>query len=866
MRTLHLELPREISFSLKPWRLELHEALASRQLPSRQVDLNPRFWAWVLRRPNRDLHGRLLDLRFGDGASRHRLVKELGDLARQIRVPDGSLALGGLHIDREIVQDSRKLAVWIDANVIGEALGEWWREINDELHLTSAWDLVTFGVGSLDQLALASWLSARIRSLNADVHTCLACHQWENFSLVERIPRLTTEGALLELFDSAVIHQEGLCSAVGGLVDALVHGGVDGLRNLAFTLDGEARLAAGGLDSRQPVELTTGAGLSEYVASCGLERNQILYLDSIVRNDCYYGKCAFCIQNVGYIRRQNYKHGPELARLMSLIVHLAQVDGVRAFSFVDQAVPPLLLERLARAIKAVNLNSAWCVRMLAEDLDDSLLQSAASAGCREILFGIESARVATLDRIGKRTKASGPECLHRLVERMRAHGMDAIFNFIRGIPGESPDEFAVTTARFIEEARARHENLTVILNTFTLFAGSRMEKQPAAHGISEVLRSGCDLELELEYEGGKWGGSAGLAVPDGQASPADAPGDREGQAALAVGLQTLHYGSVGLLYRWNTGRWLTEEIRHAPSAACSPLYAGRTDAIFGATGYLGHNLARRLPVDQIVLTSTARPAGEAPEAPHLAQDLRCGPGVLPELAPHTAWIAARPVGVGFDQAAIFNAHLQSVLRAWIRRGSLRRVVLFSTQLVMETPRPGQLATGDWPLAPECDYGCQLAQLEVFAAAMARMASLSVDVIRLPLLWGGSMLSRHKPGQLLSFWAEALDQGRRWEIATDEEERFGNSWVDVDDLIDALRPDPGPGIRVRTVKSGDFRYADLQRGLGPATSPEPLHLHRTVFFLEDQLQLPQRLLMIGGRVIGPPRGQTQGSEPQGFGLA
>jgi len=844
MRTLHVELPRELSHSLKPWRHDLHEALARRRLTSEQVDLNPHFWSWVLRRSGADLRGRLSDIRFGDGTSHRRLVRELGEVTRGIQIPCGELSPGGLQIDRAIVQNSHNIAAWVESEVIGDAFEAWWYELDDEFRLTSNWDLVTFGVGSLNQLAFAAWLSARIRSGRTEVHTCLAYHQWENFSLSERLRRLCTEGALLDLFDSVVIHQEQAGAAIEGLNDALAEGNPDGLRNLAFTLDGERQFATDAAEYSRTIDFTTGTGLSNYIAASGLSPNQILYLDSIVRNDCYYGKCTFCVQNNGYIRRQNYKYEPELTRIMMLVEHLVRVDHVTAFSFVDQAVAPLLLERLAHAMTEKNLRANWCVRMLAEDLDDALLQSVASAGCREILFGVESANVATLERLGKRTQVAGADSLHRLVDKLRSHAIDATLSFIAGIPHESPLQFTETTQRFIEEAHVRHDHLTLILNRFALFAGSPMEQRPEMHGIEEVLRKNTDLELVLDYRDGQWSRKGEEAAPVNLVSLALGLEEGIEDPIFAADLTQVHYSSIGLLHRWRTGRWLTSEILNASPREQSRQYPGRTDVIFGATGYLGHNLALRLPASLLVLTSTSRPTPARVSAPHLVQDLRYGNSALLELTPSTAWIAARPVDVSFDEAASFNAHLQSVLRIWIETGSLKRIILFSSQLVMATPRPGEFASGEFPLAPECDYGCNLAQMEVFVSAMARAKSLSVDVVRLPLLWGGAMLPRHERTQLISSWCAGLNQGRRWHIHSDEDLLFGNSWVDVDDMIDALRVDSGPGLRVRTVKSGDFRYAELQKGLGPAISPEPLHLHRTSFFVEDQIGVPERLLRLG----------------------
>lgn len=840
MRILHLEPPRDLSFSLKPWRLDLHEAAASRGFFSRQVDLNHSFWQWLLRQAGSSLYSRLLDLEFGNGQSHRDLVGEIGRALRNLTVPKGKIDLGGLRLSTEILHQSKELARWVQNGGLGSVFDHWWESLSDDGELIADWDVVSFAVGSLDELTVASFLSHRIREHRPETHTCLAYHQWENFSLADRIPRLAYEGALLKMFDSAILHREEAGGAIGSLLDALADGAVDGLHNLAFTIDGKTRVLPGEAGPTPEGKLSTGEGLSDYVNSTGLPPGQILYLDSIVRNDCYYGKCTFCVQNVGYRHRQAYRQDPELARTMGLVHHLATFDGVRSFSFVDQAVPPGLLERLAREMSALELDTDWCVRMLAADLDDSLLAEASKSGCREILFGIESASPSTLQSIGKRTEVAGPEPLHKLANRLANHGMDATYSFIRGLPGESPQEFADSTLSFIRDATTRHRNLSIILNPFSLFSGSRIELEPSRHGIREVMRSDTDLELELNFRTDHWPMEERGIPTELACLAAGLPGDERSEPA--VDAARLHYSSIGLLHRWRTGRWLVSDVGKARGKEAYSLYPDRSDVILGASGYLGYNLANRLTPEHLVLSSTSRPcAVTIPAAPYLEHDLRRGAGTLFGIAPHTAWIAARPVGDPFRETAAFYAGLQCLINDWVQHGRLRRVVFFSSQLVMRTPRPYERASGSWPTEPECEYGCHLAQMELFLSALSRKRALSVDIIRLPLLWGGCMLEPHRSEQMLSSWHHALVNGRRWEIRTEEEREFGNSWVDVEDLIDALREDRGPGLRIQTATSGDFRYDELQQAFGPARDLRPLHLHRTCFFLDDELGLPRREL-------------------------
>jgi hypothetical protein len=101
--------------------------------------------------------------------------------------------------------------------------------------------------------------------------------------------------------------------------------------------------------------------------------------------------------------------------------------------------------------------------------------------------------------------------------------------------------------------------------------------------------------------------------------------------------------------------------------------------------------------------------------------------------------------------------------------------------------------------------------------------------------------------------DELRRGAYWRFGDERERDFGNSWVWMPDLVDALVRPRGPGFYVRQPVSGDFTYAPLQdalvgvgeflhrRGLAPV-GPAPCGLPRS--------REPVRARLLTGRRRSP----------------
>lgn len=845
VRVLHLALPRALSFSIGPWRQDLYAAVQAEGVGYAQVDLNPGFWRLLLDDASSDTVGRVLDLQHQSPAFNADLVARCAARLQRLQVPGVHIDFSGCHPQGEAADHSAALLAWVQADDTRAAWQPWLQGLDAQL---AAADVLCFSVGSLGELALAAVLADHVRQHHPQVHACLGHHRWENFSLAWRLERLVREGALLSLFDSVLLREDRAGAALASLCRALRDGDLAGLQGIAVRLDGAVQLLApaGPPEANPPPPLDDGpeeAAIADYLASTGLPADRLLLHEALVRNDCHYGRCTFCVQNLGYPQRQQYKHPPELQRTLGLLRHLVRRHGLRHVSFSDQAVHTGLLEALCSALEADPLPGLrWCIRMLPEVAlgTGPMLYRLAALGCADILLGVESTDPATLRAMGKAHTFHGPAA-HAWLRQCAAAGIDVTLSTIRAFPSESDAAFEAGTATLLRECAVQHRHVTAITNRFELFEGSEIAAAPARFGVAAVTRPDGDLTQLLNY-----------VDIHGRRSGAAPPAAAPAEAAAAH----LHYGSIGLLHRWRTGRWLADDLAEGsagdlngglgePTApdpagtALAPFGTARDTLVLGSTGYLGAHLARRLPAGKLVMAARQPATLAGLQAPCVAQDLTLGHARLAPLAPATVWLCARPLADDLAPHTAFLQHTQVLLEGWARAGTLRRLVVFSTQLVARTPTHGERVQGQSPLAPEAAYDCAKAQLEVFAGYLARRFGLSVDVVRLPLLWGGQPTAADRSRQFLHQWQSDLRAGHFWRFGPGDE-AFGNSWVDVDDLVTALLPDPGPGLRVRCASSGDFTYAQLQQAWGAKPLPGgEMPLVRSRFLLQDELGLPPR---------------------------
>jgi len=184
---------------------------------------------------------------------------------------------------------------------------------------------------------------------------------------------------------------------------------------------------------------------------------------------------------------------------MSLVIddmELLNREGIKYFSFCDEAVPPVRLRELAKGILDRNLNVVWeAYARVEKSFDKELAELLYKAGCRSLAFGLESSVPRVLELM---CKGHRPEVFEQV---LRASSDAGIWNyawFFTGFPSETKDE-AMSTADFIIKNQDIIHSVT--LNAvFGLEEYTDIVKYPEKYYLSEVKNvEGNDLSFVYDY-------------------------------------------------------------------------------------------------------------------------------------------------------------------------------------------------------------------------------------------------------------------------------------------------------------------------------------------------------------------------------
>lgn len=160
---------------------------------------------------------------------------------------------------------------------------------------------------------------------------------------------------------------------------------------------------------------------------------------------CYWGKCSFCCLNVAFSHKQLWRTASQIVGFVEEIVERFHVN---TFEFVDDAIPPLLAEKMADLFLSKGLSVKWfSYARFDSGFTKELLQKMRDAGCVGLKFGLESASPRVLKLMNKGIDLQNAR---RIVTDALTSGMHCQVAFFVGFPTETELERAMTV-RFLRE-------------------------------------------------------------------------------------------------------------------------------------------------------------------------------------------------------------------------------------------------------------------------------------------------------------------------------------------------------------------------------------------------------------------------------
>jgi hypothetical protein len=216
----------------------------------------------------------------------------------------------------------------------------------------------------------------------------------------------------------------------------------------------------------------------------------------VLAHGCCWSRCAFCDTSIDYIGRYD---PADPKTICDWIEALISQTGFNGFHFVDEALPPSLLDGLCDEILSRGLQIEWWGNIRFEKkFTVNLIRKMAGAGCIAVTGGLETCNDRTLKLM---RKGITTEHAARVLSDLADAGIMTHAYLMYGFPTQTLDETleALDTVRALFEAGALH---SAYWHRFALTAHSDMAIHPERYAISVEPPSGSDFAInEIPFNG-----------------------------------------------------------------------------------------------------------------------------------------------------------------------------------------------------------------------------------------------------------------------------------------------------------------------------------------------------------------------------
>lgn len=200
----------------------------------------------------------------------------------------------------------------------------------------------------------------------------------------------------------------------------------------------------------------------------------------MLAHGCCWRRCAFCDTSIDYIRR----YDPATpATICDWIEAMSEASGFNGFHFVDESLPPDLLDGLCDEILRRQLDLEWWGNIRFEArLSKPLIQKMAQAGCIAVTGGLETCYDRTLRLMRKGIAVNTAS--HTLRDLAEAGIMTHAY-LMYGFPTQTLQETldALETVRKLFDENSLH---SAFWHRFALTAHSNIACDPATYSINVI--------------------------------------------------------------------------------------------------------------------------------------------------------------------------------------------------------------------------------------------------------------------------------------------------------------------------------------------------------------------------------------------
>jgi hypothetical protein len=216
----------------------------------------------------------------------------------------------------------------------------------------------------------------------------------------------------------------------------------------------------------------------------------------VLAHGCCWGRCAFCDTSIDYIARYDSASAKTICDWIERVI---ERTGFNGFHFVDEALPPALLEALCEEILERGLRIEWWGNVRFESrFSERLIAGMAAAGCIAVTGGLETCCDRTLNLMRKGITVAGAESV---CAAFTAAGIMVHAYLMYGFPTQTQAE----TLQGLETIRRMMESGmldSAYWHRFALTAHSEIARTPERFGISLLPQPpGGFARNEIPFDG-----------------------------------------------------------------------------------------------------------------------------------------------------------------------------------------------------------------------------------------------------------------------------------------------------------------------------------------------------------------------------
>lgn len=216
----------------------------------------------------------------------------------------------------------------------------------------------------------------------------------------------------------------------------------------------------------------------------------------VLAHGCCWSRCSFCDTSIDYINRYD---PADPVTICDWIEHVILRTGFNGFHFVDEALPPDLLDGLCDEILCRGLQIEWWGNIRFEKrFSPELIRKMAESGCIAVTGGLETGVDRTLKLMRKGITVGHAV---QVLSDLSAAGIMTHAYLMYGFPTQTMDEIleALETVRQLFDAEILH---SAYWHRFALTAHSDIARHPDMYGIRVLPAPVSTFAVnEIPFEG-----------------------------------------------------------------------------------------------------------------------------------------------------------------------------------------------------------------------------------------------------------------------------------------------------------------------------------------------------------------------------